>query len=122
MAPSVTLTGRSFYTALGHLNSTWQNETFIEHVLAGVTYAMGANTTKAFNSQAQVGNPQTSSPTNSSSSEGASLTSTGTSASTGSVAPSHKTGKSERGQALGGSSALFAALGALVALVALVVP
>ncbi|KAF8896223.1 trehalose utilization-domain-containing protein [Infundibulicybe gibba] len=43
--------GRSFYTSLGHLNETWMDDLFIGHVL-------GANTTRAFNSSALVGNPE----------------------------------------------------------------
>ncbi|KAG9010436.1 hypothetical protein FRB94_010399 [Tulasnella sp. JGI-2019a] len=53
------IAGRSFYTSLGHLNSTWQDQTFIEHVIAGVNWAMAGNTTRAFNPNAQVGNIQT---------------------------------------------------------------
>ncbi|KAG8954172.1 hypothetical protein FRC04_000393 [Tulasnella sp. 424] len=48
--------GRSFYTSLGHLSSTWANETFIAHVMAGVTWSLGSNTTRAFNPSASVGN------------------------------------------------------------------
>ncbi|WVW86186.1 hypothetical protein I302_108227 [Kwoniella bestiolae CBS 10118] len=40
--------GRSFYTALGHSNETWQNETFINHVLSGLTWALDGASTKAY--------------------------------------------------------------------------
>ncbi|KAF9046839.1 class I glutamine amidotransferase-like protein [Hymenopellis radicata] len=48
--------GRSFYTALGHLNETWQDDTFMSHVLGGIQWTLLANTTKAFNDSAVVGN------------------------------------------------------------------
>jgi cytochrome c len=35
--------GRSFYTALGHMNETYSNETFLSHLLAGINYAMGSD-------------------------------------------------------------------------------
>ncbi|KAG8866047.1 hypothetical protein FRC20_009137 [Serendipita sp. 405] len=50
------LIGRSWYTSLGHLNSTWQDETFLSHVLGGITWTLQSNTTRAFNSNANVGN------------------------------------------------------------------
>ncbi|RSH78231.1 uncharacterized protein EHS24_002695 [Apiotrichum porosum] len=40
--------GRSFYTSLGHLNSTWENSTFIEHVFGGLTWALDGASTKAY--------------------------------------------------------------------------
>ncbi|KAJ6631009.1 trehalose utilization-domain-containing protein [Mycena sp. CBHHK59/15] len=48
--------GRSFYTSLGHLNETWQDALFMAHVTGGLTWALQANTTRAFNSSALVGN------------------------------------------------------------------
>lgn len=48
--------GRSFYTSLGHLNETWQDPLFMSHVTGGLTWALQANTTRVFNSSAQVGN------------------------------------------------------------------
>jgi len=48
--------GRSFYTSLGHLNETWQDELFIAHVMGGILWALQSNTTRAFNTTAQVGN------------------------------------------------------------------
>jgi type 1 glutamine amidotransferase len=66
------IAGRSFYTSLGHLNETWQDPLFMSHVTGGLTWALQANTTKAFNSSALVGN---SGP----SSSGSSAPTTGTS-------------------------------------------
>ncbi|KAJ7650672.1 glycosyl-hydrolase [Roridomyces roridus] len=48
--------GRSFYTSLGHLNETWEDPLFMAHVLGGLTWALQANTTRAFNTSAVVGN------------------------------------------------------------------
>ncbi|GBE88536.1 ThuA-like domain-containing protein [Sparassis latifolia] len=48
--------GRSWYTALGHGEETWRDDLFIAHVLAGIQWALGSNTTKAFNPNVQVGN------------------------------------------------------------------
>lgn len=33
--------GRSFYTALGHDNKSWEDPVFVQHVLGGIQYAMG---------------------------------------------------------------------------------
>ncbi|KAH9481640.1 hypothetical protein JR316_0006167 [Psilocybe cubensis] len=49
--------GRSFYTSLGHLNETWQNELFLEHILGGISWVLQANTTRGFNVNGRVGNP-----------------------------------------------------------------
>jgi type 1 glutamine amidotransferase len=57
--------GRSFYTSLGHLNESWQDPLFIAHVMGGISWALQSNTTKAFNTSAQVGNSQTSSQSSS---------------------------------------------------------
>ncbi|KAG9083353.1 hypothetical protein FRC06_004578, partial [Ceratobasidium sp. 370] len=38
--------GRSFYSSLGHLNQTWQNPVFMKHVLGGLTWTFGSNTTR----------------------------------------------------------------------------
>ncbi|KAJ7284668.1 class I glutamine amidotransferase-like protein [Mycena rebaudengoi] len=54
------LAGRSFYTSLGHLNETWQDPLFMAHVTGGLTWALQANTTRAFNSTALVGNAEAS--------------------------------------------------------------
>lgn len=34
--------GRGFYTALGHDNKSWEDPLFLQHVLGGIQYAMGA--------------------------------------------------------------------------------
>ncbi|ETW82872.1 hypothetical protein HETIRDRAFT_416911 [Heterobasidion irregulare TC 32-1] len=49
--------GRSFYTSLGHLNQTWQDKMFLAHIGGGITWALQSNTTRAFNGNGQVGNP-----------------------------------------------------------------
>jgi len=59
--------GRSFYTGLGHLNESWQNDLFIAHVMGGISWALQSNTTRAFNASAQVGNSQISPSSQSSS-------------------------------------------------------
>ncbi|KAI0292129.1 class I glutamine amidotransferase-like protein [Russula brevipes] len=59
--------GRSFYTSLGHLSETWQNDRFLAHVLGGISWALQSNTTRAFNSSGQVGNSSTSTRSGSSS-------------------------------------------------------
>ncbi|KAI9001567.1 class I glutamine amidotransferase-like protein [Trametes punicea] len=48
--------GRSFYTSLGHLNETWEDNLFIAHVMGGITWALQSNTTRAFNPDGKVGN------------------------------------------------------------------
>ncbi|KAL1412034.1 hypothetical protein Q8F55_003031 [Vanrija albida] len=40
--------GRSFYTSLGHLNSTWENSTFIQHIFGGLTWALEGASTRAY--------------------------------------------------------------------------
>ncbi|KAI0279287.1 trehalose utilization-domain-containing protein [Russula aff. rugulosa BPL654] len=51
-----TIAGLSFYTSLGHLNETWQDNLFLAHVAAGISWALKSNTSRAFNSSGQVGN------------------------------------------------------------------
>ncbi|KZO91576.1 class I glutamine amidotransferase-like protein [Calocera viscosa TUFC12733] len=48
--------GRSWYTSLGHTNDTWQNATYLSHVMEGLKWALESNTTRAFNPQGLVGN------------------------------------------------------------------
>jgi len=55
--PDAALVGRSFYTSLGHESATWQNETFVDHVMGGITWTLNSETTRAFNATANVGNP-----------------------------------------------------------------
>jgi hypothetical protein len=52
---STGLVGRSWYTALGHSNISWKDDTFMSHVLGGVTYVLDSNTTRARNPDAAVG-------------------------------------------------------------------
>lgn len=35
--------GRAFYTAMGHTEETYQEESFLKHLLGGIQYAMGKN-------------------------------------------------------------------------------
>lgn len=35
--------GRGFYTALGHDNKSWEDPLYVQHVLGGLHYVMGAN-------------------------------------------------------------------------------
>jgi type 1 glutamine amidotransferase len=35
--------GRGFYTALGHDNKSWEDPLYLQHVLGGIKYVMGAN-------------------------------------------------------------------------------
>ncbi|KXN91666.1 hypothetical protein AN958_12518 [Leucoagaricus sp. SymC.cos] len=53
------LVGRSFYTSLGHLNETWQDDLFLSHVLGGLQWVLQSNTTLAFNPRGLVGNNDT---------------------------------------------------------------
>ncbi|KAA1472199.1 class I glutamine amidotransferase-like protein [Dentipellis sp. KUC8613] len=75
--------GRSFYTSLGHLNETWQDDLFMGHVTGGITWALQSNTTRAFNASAAVGNP-----------DGASSSSSGSSGPTASKGAGSATGSS----------------------------
>ncbi|KAF5382068.1 hypothetical protein D9615_004287 [Tricholomella constricta] len=83
--------GRSFYTSLGHLNETWQDDLFLSHVLGGVSWTLQSHTTRATNSSALVGNPQGPSATSDSStlptSSGAAPAGTTTTQSSGAVLP-----------------------------------
>lgn len=38
--------GRSFYTAMGHDNKSWDDPTYVQHVLGGIQYALGVKATK----------------------------------------------------------------------------
>ena len=66
-------TGRSFYTSLGHLSETWQDPTFMGHVMGGLKWALESGTTRWTNGTALVGAVQ---PQNSSTSAGSSVSST----------------------------------------------
>ncbi|WWC64586.1 uncharacterized protein I303_107197 [Kwoniella dejecticola CBS 10117] len=99
--------GRSFYTSLGHLNSTWQDETFIDHVMAGLKWALDGASTKAYGA-GLVGNGSGNGTSASSSSAAASgpagATSSG-SGMNGASATSSSTTSATSGSASGGSSA-----------------
>ncbi|KAI0833696.1 class I glutamine amidotransferase-like protein [Trametes gibbosa] len=62
--------GRSFYTSLGHLNETWQDELFMAHVLGGIQWTLQSNTTRAFNPDGTVGNSTAAGSSGSASSTG----------------------------------------------------
>ncbi|QRV74879.1 hypothetical protein RhiJN_02894 [Ceratobasidium sp. AG-Ba] len=47
--------GRSFYTSLGHLSSTWEDQNFLAHVLGGIQWTLASNTTRAMNADGKVG-------------------------------------------------------------------
>ncbi|KJA26377.1 hypothetical protein HYPSUDRAFT_36688 [Hypholoma sublateritium FD-334 SS-4] len=68
--------GRSFYTSLGHLNETWQDNLFLAHVFGGISWVLEGNTTRAFNSSGQVGNAQAAASTMTSISAGSSSAAT----------------------------------------------
>ncbi|KAF9466526.1 class I glutamine amidotransferase-like protein [Collybia nuda] len=51
--------GRSFYTSLGHLNETWQDDLFLSHVLGGLSWVLESDTTRAMNPSTAVGNSNT---------------------------------------------------------------
>ncbi|KAG8755586.1 hypothetical protein FRC11_005934 [Ceratobasidium sp. 423] len=44
--PGPGVAGRSFYTSLGHNNSTWMDATFMKHVMGGLTWTFASNTTR----------------------------------------------------------------------------
>ncbi|KAK0223106.1 class I glutamine amidotransferase-like protein [Armillaria fumosa] len=67
--------GRSFYASLGHLNETWEDELFMNHILSGIQWTLQANTTRVFNSSALVGNGGASSSASASASQSPSSTS-----------------------------------------------
>ncbi|KDQ56748.1 hypothetical protein JAAARDRAFT_36238 [Jaapia argillacea MUCL 33604] len=81
--------GRSFYTSLGHLNETWQDNLFMSHVMGGLSWAIESNTTRFSDPDAQVGSTEISnytiavSSTATSSTPTASATSTANSKSSG---------------------------------------
>ncbi|KAK0469903.1 class I glutamine amidotransferase-like protein [Desarmillaria tabescens] len=80
--------GRSFYTSLGHLNETWEDELFMGHILGGIQWTLQANTTRAFNSSALVGNGGTTSSSSASASASASASSTSSVSETASASSS----------------------------------
>ncbi|CAE6410211.1 unnamed protein product [Rhizoctonia solani] len=38
--------GRSFFSSLGHNNSTWMDDTFMKHVMGGLGWTLASNTTR----------------------------------------------------------------------------
>lgn len=38
--------GRSFYSSMGHANATWMDPTFMKHVMGGLIWTFGSNTTR----------------------------------------------------------------------------
>ncbi|OCF61285.1 glycosyl-hydrolase [Kwoniella mangroviensis CBS 10435] len=104
LAEGVSKPGRSFYTSLGHLNSTWQNETFINHVMAGLKWALDGGSTKAYG-VGLVGNGDGSNSTSFTSAVGNSATSSGQSASS-------TTGGGSATSSAGGSASSAASSGA----------
>ncbi|CAE6519669.1 unnamed protein product [Rhizoctonia solani] len=44
--PGPGVPGRSFYSSLGHANSTWMDATFMKHVMGGITWTFSSNTTR----------------------------------------------------------------------------
>ncbi|WVR00278.1 hypothetical protein IAU59_007421 [Kwoniella sp. CBS 9459] len=79
--------GRSFYTSLGHLNSTWQDETFIDHVMSGLKWALDGASTKAYG-VGLVGNGDASNGTSTSSTSASSGPAASTSTSAGGASSS----------------------------------
>ncbi|KAK0204690.1 trehalose utilization-domain-containing protein [Desarmillaria ectypa] len=104
------IAGRSFYTSLGHLNETWEDELFMDHILSGIQWTLQANTTRAFNSSALVGNGGTSS----SSSASASPSSTSSTSETASASSSAAVRLAET------SSMAFAAISGVVISIAVI--
>ncbi|KAK7691036.1 hypothetical protein QCA50_006139 [Cerrena zonata] len=49
------VSGRSFYTSLGHTNETWKDEIYLSHVMGGISWVLQSNTTSFINSSALVG-------------------------------------------------------------------
>ncbi|KAI5454176.1 hypothetical protein NCC49_004241 [Naganishia albida] len=118
--------GRSFYTSLGHLDSTWQDATFQQHVMNGVIWALKGRTTRAYNNDALVGNATVSETAASTTASASSATgaassaaSTGasssrsasqtTSPSANAATQSSATNGASRGAAVGGAVALAVA-------------
>jgi len=89
--PSAASVGRSFYTSLGHLSSTWEDSVYMSHVMGGIRWALAANTTRAFNSGGSVGNGDSSSTTTTATVTGR-LVSSGTLSSTSAYMTTRTTG------------------------------
>ncbi|WVQ72662.1 hypothetical protein IAR50_002221 [Cryptococcus sp. DSM 104548] len=96
LAESVSRAGRSFYTSLGHLNSTWQDETFIGHVMEGLKWALDGASTKAYGAGI-VGNGSASTTSASPTSSATGSSSASGSASTASATVSQSSGARKLG-------------------------
>lgn len=44
--PGPGIAGRSFYSSLGHNNSTWMDPTFMKHIMGGLVWTLASNTTR----------------------------------------------------------------------------
>ncbi|GAB1522866.1 hypothetical protein RhiTH_005991 [Rhizoctonia solani] len=44
--PGPGIAGRSFYSSLGHNNSTWMDDTFMKHIMGGLSWTLASNTTR----------------------------------------------------------------------------
>ncbi|ORY33428.1 trehalose utilization-domain-containing protein [Naematelia encephala] len=111
LASGATKAGRSFYTSLGHLNSTWQDPTFQQHVMMGLTWALEGASTRAYGT-GLVGNGTSGSETagNSSSTQSQSQSSatSGIGGGTGATSSSiSATGTSTSSSGAAGKSALL---------------
>ncbi|CAE6444363.1 unnamed protein product [Rhizoctonia solani] len=45
-APGPGVAGRSFFSSLGHNNSTWMDDTFMKHIMGGLSWTLASNTTR----------------------------------------------------------------------------
>ncbi|ODN92146.1 glycosyl-hydrolase [Cryptococcus wingfieldii CBS 7118] len=109
LAQSASKAGRSFYTSLGHLNSTWQDETFIGHVMEGLKWALDGASTKAYG-VGIVGNG-TASATNASSSSSATGSSSASGAASSSSATASESSGAEKFHLTGASSIVLGTSG-----------
>ncbi|KAF8698347.1 Trehalose utilization, partial [Rhizoctonia solani] len=44
--PGPGIAGRSFYSSLGHNNSTWMDDTFMKHIMGGLSWTLASNATR----------------------------------------------------------------------------
>ncbi|KAF8754757.1 Trehalose utilization [Rhizoctonia solani] len=44
--PGPGVAGRSFFSSLGHNNSTWMDDTFMKHIMGGLSWTLASNTTR----------------------------------------------------------------------------
>ncbi|VDB84723.1 unnamed protein product [Peniophora sp. CBMAI 1063] len=93
--------GRSFYTSLGHLSSTWQDDLFLSHILGGVQWAVEATASTNTSSSA-------------SSTASASASATSASSAADSSSPASQSSGTQLGSMGMWATSLLSALGALV--------